>query len=116
MLAGGAATLTALASLAESDTELLDVIYEELPAGSHLEFDQAATFVAELRAELVRREGYTSSAKRANVLAALGYRYVIAGRRVEALAPAEEAEDIYRRLADPETGNPPPTCPTSPCR
>ena len=73
VLAGGAATLTALASLAESDANLLDVVYKELPAGSHLEFDQAAMFVAELRAELVRREG-TRPARRADVLAALGYR------------------------------------------
>lgn len=105
VLAGGAAAVAGLASLAGSDAQLLDFVYEQLPSGSHLELDQAAAFVAECRAKLTSGEG-VSLAKRASVLAALGYRYGNAGSRKEALAPTQEAVDIRRRLADPETGNP----------
>ena len=105
VLAGGAAAVAGLASLAGSDADLLDFVYRQLPSGSHLEFDQAATFVAERRAELISG-AIVGSAKRAGVLAALGYRYGHSGHRKEALAPTQEAVEIYRGLADPETGNP----------
>lgn len=39
-------------------------------------------------------------------LSNLGVRLVQLGRLDEALAPAQEAVDTYRRLADPDTGNP----------
>ena len=105
VITGGSAVVTGLASLAGADDDLLGLIYTQLPEGSHLEFDQAAALVAERRAELLNRDN-VSPARRAHTLAALGYRYAAAGRRREALAPTQEAVEIYRGLADPETGNP----------
>jgi cation transport regulator ChaC len=103
--ASGGATVARLAWLARSDLGRLTFIYQQLPAGRNIDFDQAAALVAERRVELLLAADHDPW-DRAGLLADLGFRYANAGRRAEALAPMEEAVAIYRRLADAQTGDP----------
>ncbi|SDP64638.1 hypothetical protein SAMN04487914_1231, partial [Arthrobacter sp. ok909] len=105
VLVGGGATVARLATLAGTDANLLKLIDGQLPPRANLEFDEAAVVVAERRIALASNAN-TSTAEHATLLATVAYRYHNAGRRREALAPAQEAVDIYRVLADPESGNP----------
>ncbi|MHA7181357.1 tetratricopeptide repeat protein [Arthrobacter sp. MDB2-24] len=105
VLAGGGATTARLASLADGDNDLLNLIAGQLPPGMNLDFDEAAVVVSERRMALVPNAS-TNTAEHAKLLAELGYRYHNVGRRQDALAPTQEAADTLRMLADPETGRP----------
>ncbi|MEV0330198.1 tetratricopeptide repeat protein [Micromonospora echinospora] len=103
-LAAGGATITRLAEIPHADITALEAVDALLPAGRHIDLDTAA---AAISTTLTRfRLGVTADpAERARLFGIHSTRLANAGRREEALAPAEEATGICRRLvvADPAT-------------
>ena len=104
-LAGGGAVLSRLAGLRSTGAEVLGLLHEALPAGRHVEFDQAAAVVAQRRLDLARSSPTTSESL-ASLWSELGNRRHNAGDRAGALAATREAVQANRVLADPDGGNP----------
>ncbi|WP_327009725.1 tetratricopeptide repeat protein [Dactylosporangium sp. NBC_01737] len=98
VLAAGGATLTRLAELPDADPAALEAIEAHLPQDRHVDLDTAAAAI--ITALTTHRLATTSdSAYRAQLHTTHSRRLFNAGRRDEALTPAEEAVAIHRQLA-----------------
>ncbi|MFY1621570.1 tetratricopeptide repeat protein [Micromonospora sp. WMMD735] len=99
VIAAGGATVTRLAGIPSIDPAVLQALESLLPAYRHIDFDiAAAAITTTLTAH--RLAHTTNPAEQADLHANHAYRLANAGRRQEALAPAEEAVAIRRRLAE----------------
>ncbi|MEV4481760.1 tetratricopeptide repeat protein [Micromonospora coxensis] len=96
--AGGTA-LTTLATSRSVTIELLESLEPLLPTGRHIDLDIAAAAITSVLTAH-RLAHTTDPAEQADLHAIHGFRLARAGRREEALAAAEEAVAIRRRLAE----------------
>ncbi len=97
-IAAGGATLARMATLDDIDPATLTAIDALLPTDRHVDLDIAAAAVsAALTPHLLATS--TSPVELARHLASHTWRLSNAGRREEALAPTEEATNLYRQLA-----------------
>ena len=107
------------ALVGEVVTRPIDLLLAEHVSTAPITFDQAdatvalpvvervpQTRVALLQQRFSKLPPDAPLEQRAEFAADLAIRLSEVGRSKEALAPAEEAVGLYRRLADPETGNP----------
>ncbi|MFI6079106.1 tetratricopeptide repeat protein [Actinoplanes sp. NPDC051343] len=98
-LAASGAALTTLAETPGVDLALLEALEPLLPADRHIDLDiAAAAITTQLTTHRLART--TDAADQAQLHATLALRLANAGRREQALAPAEDAASIYRRLAE----------------
>ncbi|WP_276328531.1 tetratricopeptide repeat protein [Micromonospora echinospora] len=98
-LAAGGATITRLAELPHADITALEAVDALLPAGRHVDLDTAAAAIS--TALTHHRLGVaTDPAEQARLLGNHSARLANAGRSDEALTPAEESADMWRRLAE----------------
>ncbi|WIN00121.1 tetratricopeptide repeat protein [Actinoplanes oblitus] len=99
IIAAGGATITRLASIPDIGPDILQALEPLLPSQPHIDLDIAAAAVSSVLTPY-RLARTTDPAEQANLHAAHGYRLANAGQREQALAPAEEAVTIRRRLAE----------------
>ncbi|MFI6226672.1 tetratricopeptide repeat protein [Micromonospora echinospora] len=98
-LAAGGAAITRLAELPHVDLTALQAVEELLPTDRHINLDTAAAAISTVLTH--HRLGITvHPAEQARLLGTHARRLANAGRRAEALAPAEEATVVYRRWAE----------------
>ncbi|SCF50471.1 Tetratricopeptide repeat, partial [Micromonospora carbonacea] len=99
VIAAGGSTVTRLAGIPGIDPAVLQALEPLLPADRHIDLDiAAAAITTTLTAH--RLAHTTNPAEQAELHAEHAYRLANAGRRQEALPPAEEAVAIRRRLAE----------------
>jgi tetratricopeptide (TPR) repeat protein len=98
-LAAGGATIARIVDLPDIDPAVLEAIDRVLPPGKHVDLDAAAAAISTTLTRH-RLSHTTDPAEQARLYAAHSRRLANAGRREEALAPAEEAVTIRRRLAE----------------
>jgi tetratricopeptide (TPR) repeat protein len=98
-IAAGGSTLSRLTGIPGVDPTVLEALESLLPTGRHIDLDIAA---AAITSALTRHRlaHTTDPAEHARLHAIHAVRLANAGRREEALAPAEEAASTYRRLAE----------------
>ena len=98
-IAAGGGALSTLAAITNIDMTVLEAIESHLPRGTHVDLDLG---IAALTQRLTdhRLATATDPATRALLYATLSWRFINAGLHVQALAPAEEAVTIYRRLSE----------------
>ncbi|MFY1585413.1 tetratricopeptide repeat protein [Micromonospora sp. WMMD734] len=96
--AGGAA-LTRLTSIPDIDLTILETLEPLLPTGQHIDLDIAAAAITTTLTHH-RLTHTTDPAQQARLHANHAWRLANAGQRQPALAAAEEAVRIYRRLAE----------------
>ncbi|GAB3076677.1 tetratricopeptide repeat protein [Micromonospora schwarzwaldensis] len=98
VIAAGGATLTRLAGVPDIDTAILAALEPLLPKGRHIDLDiAAAAITGHLTRE--RLDHTDDDADRARLHAVHAWRLANAGHHTAALAAAEEATGVYRRLA-----------------
>ncbi|WBB75577.1 tetratricopeptide repeat protein [Micromonospora sp. WMMD1128] len=99
VVAAGGATLTRLAAVPDIDPAILEILEPLLPQGRHIDLDIAA---AAITGHLTRHRlaHATGDADRAWLHAIHAWRLANAGQHVAALASAQEAAGVYRRLAE----------------
>ncbi|MBB4752791.1 tetratricopeptide repeat protein [Actinoplanes lobatus] len=98
IIAAGGATLTRLTGIPGLDPAVLEPLEPLLPANRHIDLDIAAAITTTLTTH--RLTHTTDPAEQARLHATHAFRLANAGRREQALARAEEATVIYRRLAE----------------
>jgi hypothetical protein len=98
-ITAGGATLTRLTNIPGIEPTILETLEPLLPTGRHIDFDIAAAAITGVL--IPHRLAHTTDpAKQAELHAIHAFRLANAGRREQALAPAEEAVAIRRRLAE----------------
>jgi tetratricopeptide (TPR) repeat protein len=97
-IAAGGAALTRLADLPTADIEVLEAIEARLPDDRHVDLDLAA---AAITTTLTRHRlaATTDPADRARLHATHAWRLANAGHHQQALAPSQDAAELYRQLA-----------------
>ncbi|MEV0941767.1 tetratricopeptide repeat protein, partial [Micromonospora wenchangensis] len=98
-IASGGATLIRLTSIPGIDLTILESLEPLLPTGRHIDLDIAAAAIIDTLTRH-RLTHTTDPAQRAHLHATHAWRLANAGQREQALTPAEEATNIYRRLAE----------------
>jgi hypothetical protein len=98
MSAGGAA-LTRLAGIPDIDPTVLEPVEALLPTDRHIDLDIAAAAISTILTRH-RLANTNEPAEQAVLHANHAWRLTNAGQHEAALAPAEEATSIYRRLAE----------------
>ncbi|WP_416905381.1 tetratricopeptide repeat protein [Micromonospora echinospora] len=106
-LAAGGATITRLAELPHPDIAALEAVEALLPTDRHVDLDTAAAAISTTLTHH-RLRATADPAEQVGLLATHAHRLANAGRRDEALAPAEEVAVICRRLADSDPAYLPP--------
>ncbi len=99
MITAGGAALTRLADIPDIDPTILETLEPLLPNGRHIDLDIAAAAITNTLTHH-RLTHTTDPAQQALLHATLAWRLSNAGRREQALAPAEEAVRIRRRLVE----------------
>ncbi|WFE66013.1 hypothetical protein O7625_23225 [Micromonospora sp. WMMD714] len=94
-ITAGGATLTRLASIPDIDLTILETLEPLLPVDRYIDLDIAAAAITHHRLTHT-----TDPAQQAHLHANHAWRLANAGQRQQALAPAEEAVRIRRRLAE----------------
>ncbi|WFE41200.1 tetratricopeptide repeat protein [Micromonospora sp. WMMD998] len=104
VVAAGGATLTRLAAVPDVDPAVLEILEPLLPQGRHIDLDIAA---AAITGHLTRHRlaHATDDAERARLHVIHAWRLANAGQHIAALASAQEAVGIYRRLAEANPGS-----------
>ncbi|MFI7026936.1 tetratricopeptide repeat protein, partial [Micromonospora sp. NPDC049900] len=97
-ITAGSATLTTLATIPDIDTDVLEAVEALLPQTRHVDLDVGG---AALTTALIHHRLATTSdpVDHARLHATHAWRLANAGLRDQALAPHQEAADLYRQLA-----------------
>jgi hypothetical protein len=97
-IAAGGAALPRLADLPTADIEVLEAIEARLPDDRHVDLDLAATAITTTLTRH-RLADLADPADRARLHATHAWRLANAGHHQQALAPSQDAAELYRQLA-----------------